>query len=218
MKLRKGICGFLTCFTLCASPPAVAAVFLDGKVTVPRDLLLFQRNLGELERIDPIPVDLGDTFTFRFTQADGGDFVLPYIPRAFSLNLYTEKGGSGVTYTTDGTLYVKDAAGAVIRYASVTGFQSQLVSSTVFYDDEVRGANSLTFREFGGTVTFSNAIMRDGASGFPDKIFAFGYSITGSAIPEPSTYALLIVGLGMMGFVLRAKGTPLQRSKQGFGQ
>ena len=38
------------------------------------------------------------------------------------------------------------------------------------------------------------------------KTVSFGYSYTMAAVPEPETYAMLLAGLGLMGFVARRKG------------
>jgi len=52
-------------------------------------------------------------------------------------------------------------------------------------------------------VSFTNLSDGNLVGSFNQSVFVSGFS---SVIPEPETYAVMVVGLGLVGFMLRRRG------------
>ena len=116
---------------------------------------------------------------------------------------------SNVAFGPDGLLYGGDYFGnSVYAYNFVTG---ELVKSF----DGLSGAHGLTFDNNGELLVssyFENQIVKFGSdSGSPGIVFTSGHPLNGPldlvllAAPEPSTYAMLLAGLGLLVFTAHRK-------------
>lgn len=135
----------------------------------------------------------------RFDGATGASLGILPTPQASSIH--------NVIFGPDGLLYGGDYFGnSVYAYDIVTG---ELVKSF----DGLSGANGLIFDNNGELLVssyFENQIVRFGSdSGSPGIVFTSGHPLNGPldlvvlAVPEPSTYAMLLAGLGLLGFAAR---------------
>jgi len=66
--------------------------------------------------------------------------------------------------------------------------------------DTVWGHRSVTFTTTGGALTFAATGTSDSLGGYLDNI-----TITSNAVPEPTEWALMIVGFGLSGALLRRR-------------
>ncbi len=117
-----------------------------------------------------------------------------------------------VTFGPDGMLYVSDYFGSqVLVYDIVTG---ELVKS---FHEKLSGPNSVVFTENGDflvTSYFNNRIVSFQAESSMGAVFAADHPLNGprglllvpaAPIPEPSTYAMLLAGFGLLGFMVRCR-------------
>ncbi len=139
----------------------------------------------------------------RFNGVTGVSMGILPAPQANSIH--------NVAFGPDGLLYGGDYFGSsVYAYNMVTG---EFVKSF----DGLGGANGLAFNSNGELLVssyFGNEIMKFGNdSGTSGVVLTSGHPLNGPldlvvlAVPEPSTYAMLLAGLGLLGFVTRRKKT-----------
>ncbi len=115
-----------------------------------------------------------------------------------------------ITFGPDGMLYVSDYFGSqVLVYDFVTG---GLVKS---FHEELSGPNNVVFTENGDFLVasyFNNQIVKFESESGIGTVFTANHPLNGprglllvpvAPIPEPSTYAMLLAGLGLLGFVKR---------------
>ncbi len=137
----------------------------------------------------------------RFNGVTGVSMGILPTPQASSIH--------NVAFGPDGLLYGGDYFGSsVYAYDTVTG---ELVKSF----DGLSGANGLAFNNNGELLVssyFRNQIMKFGNDfGISGGVLTSGHPLNGPldlvvlAVPEPSTYAMLLAGLGLLGFVKHRK-------------
>ena len=142
----------------------------------------------------------------RFDGVTGASLGILSTPEASS--------AGSVTFGPDGMLYVSDYFGSqVLVYDIVTG---ELVKSL---HQGLSGPNSVVFTEDGDLLVasyFNNRIVKFEAESSTGTIFAGGHPLNGPRglllvpalpVPEPSTYVMLLAGLGLLGFVAHHRKT-----------
>jgi hypothetical protein len=68
------------------------------------------------------------------------------------------------------------------------------------YDEDTGGKTSLASFGLGSNLDFVGSYNMTGTNDF-----SFGGTVSAAPIPEPETYAMLLVGLGMLGFAARRR-------------
>lgn len=114
-----------------------------------------------------------------------------------------------MTFGPDGLLYVSDYFGASVYAYDIT--TDKLVASF----GGLNGPEGLAFSDDGDLLVpsyFSNQIVKfEDGSGFPGTVFTAGHPLHGpidlvmTPVPEASTYAMLLAGLGLLGFMARRR-------------
>jgi len=122
------------------------------------------------------PADgLLDATSFTLTITGSNDKLLP-LSAGYGVFFETYNGSSDFLSDWKAT---ENAAGTAVTFTAPKAA-----------DDLVAGAR------FGVDVTFKNALPSN---------FAYTITWTGAAVPEPAAWAMMILGLGMIGGVLRRK-------------
>ena len=147
----------------------------------------------------------GTVFGGHFDRFDGATGALLGILSTPESNTISFPG-----FGPDGLLYAPNYFGnSVNAYDITTG---ELVKS--FSSGELSGPNGLAFTDDGDLLVasfFNNQIVKlEDGSGLP-TIFTGGPPLHGPMdlllmpVPEPSTYAMLLAGLGLLGFMARCR-------------
>ena len=144
-------------------------------------------------------VAAADDFTLRIFASEGG---APAITP-----LYEQHLGAALTRTAyAGDIFQYDAALAPVALGSGTYFLS-VVNRTA--EDDVLDSwfwVSSTAAGAGSAYNRAGATLLD-AEGAAWGTLGFDFAFQVSAVPEPQTYALLLAGLGLLGFAARRRVT-----------
>jgi hypothetical protein len=121
-----------------------------------------------------------------------------------SANSFSFKSAAASTFSLDSIwLYIgKTTTSATVAELTITGYDtSGAVVATYTQFKSALGAETLTLSDLGSA--FSNVASVTVYS--KDGVLGFDNITTTLAVPEPSTYAMLLAGLGMMGFMARRR-------------
>ena len=142
------------------------------------------------------------TYTFTYDAAAGLDQV--------------STGGDGLVNSLL-SLPVPYTLGASIPNGVYKTFDAFPTAAPILYSASVDSVG-LEFHlsdgiHYGYVATFGPEVLQFGYNNTPG-----GFIATGAAVPEPSTWALLIIGLGALGVAARARaGLVLRRLQHRFG-
>jgi hypothetical protein len=142
------------------------------------------------------------TYTFTYDAAEGVDQV--------------STGGDG-SVNSFLSLPVPYELGASIPNGVYKTFTAFPTAASILYSASVDSIG-LEFQlsdgiHYGYVTTFGPEVLQYGYNNTPG-----GFIATGSGVPEPSTWALLIIGLGALGLAARARtGMVLRRLQHGLG-
>jgi hypothetical protein len=115
----------------------------------------------------------------------------------YSIAQLTASGSAGINGSQSMSDYLNSYAYSTATWDPVT--------STYKYSGQQDNKSGLL------SVSFVNTTGRSLTGSFQAYTYAYGYS-TISPVPEPETYAMLLAGLGMMGFMVRRR-----KGEQGSG-
>lgn len=102
-----------------------------------------------------------------------------------------------------------DAAGALVT-GSTTGFIIPFTGCGIVFGGcgAVDWSNTPTIFSFGNGGSFS-LLLQDAAFGTPGSANVRGtFTYVTAAVPEPSTWAMMLLGFGAVGFAMRRRRTP----------
>ena len=130
----------------------------------------------------------------------------------FFWNLFPGDTSGGVALTTTGS-YRDLSPGAVISSASIFSTRSNAESAAAF---QTSGTHNLGFRFFNESTNAVNfgylTMTTNGPTGFPATVNGWTFENSGgaitvpdavAAIPEPATWAMMMLGFGFMGAAMR---------------
>ena len=129
--------------------------------------------------------------------------------QAAFLQAYTEPngslGGSSIVWTVPGLIVGRNyqltfssAGSLIVSTAPVTVSGSGLTTS-IYNPGTAYVTNSLGFTATGNTITFSTPAG-------PGNVATALDALAITAVPEPATWAMMLLGFGMVGFGLRRRG------------
>lgn len=170
---------------------------------------------------------VGQSFTMVGTQLQSFGFQLQTIQNATNGPLtFTLREGNSLTGTILKQISITPAAGALranfwqdidltgtlltdgaIYTAALTATSARLA---VLYGPT--SPSSTVDGYAGGRLVTTRALTNDCTAGRCDTSFRFT-SASGGAVPEPATWALMLLGFGTIGHALRRR-TPVQRTRQ----
>lgn len=167
-------------------------------------------NLGTLTPTNPLSISViappgavNDNLTFGFTVANG-----PLSVYAELVNGYTENGkhqlATGLLSFGNSSSYIELFRGSPVG-TPVAGSYQELVHNGS--SDTVTGTTQ-TFTLTPGSYYLEVVASAPGKAGPPALATGgadFTVGIFGSAVPEPATWATLILGVAMIGFVARRR-------------
>lgn len=159
-----------------------------------------------LSGFDPTTFQVGDTVAASITL--DGRLIVPSatVFNGVDLILQNTVSPSATNTTTSGTTVLTDNGGDSLTGASISQTQDQLANTLLNF-----GGASFAFdaAQSNFTVTFLSA------SSLTADTALFRYftadAIAGPALPEPTSWALMIVGLGGVGVAMRRRRAPRPR-------
>jgi hypothetical protein len=147
---------------------------------------------------------VGDYYQFQVSSLGLSNIVLSWDqissatgPKSFNLSYST----NGTDFTTFGTTYTVLANASPNTWSSSS---SNTASSYTFDLSSITAINnqsSVYFRLVDASTTSANGGTV--ATAGTDRVDNF--TITAAAVPEPESYAMMLAGLGLMGFIARRR-------------
>lgn len=92
--------------------------------------------------------------------------------------------------------------GTTLLATSTTGTRTTTGFTGDYEDSWLDASYSALAYTFSGAGNYSFDVFGDGGGGLPAAV---GVSLSVAAVPEPETYALMLAGLGVLGFVARRR-------------
>ncbi len=132
----------------------------------------------------------------RYAPGEAG-----FHPGPDTLAIYRFTAPAAGSYSIDATFFVQDVS------PTGTDVHVQRNGSINLYTDRLAYGGSGNVATYSGTVTLASGGTVDFVVGNAGNYFfdSTGIGVQISAVPEPQTYALLAVGLGLVGFAVRRK-------------
>ena len=193
-------------------------VFTDGKVNVRAsgwsvDLASIVRQSTLSRYSQGLGVTYGKDNSHTVDNIGTRDFVLLQFDRAVKLDSGTFMTGWHGMKDTDATIGYGNLA---LPFTSQAGFNGQFAATALggfkFFDSGAAGKSGNSTRVINPKgFAATSWIIGAGSATSPDlfadgfKLKGVSYAIPTQAVPEPSTWAMLLLGFGAIGGVMRAR-------------
>jgi len=124
-----------------------------------------------------------------------------------SLSFYPSGDVRGMAVNAAGDIFTADWHGRVARYNSQGQLLGSVLTGESLTDIDINAAGELVLGSRSGTVLLADQSL----SGFSSFQIGSSYgptvhvAFTAAPVPEPTTYAMLMAGLGVVAFVARRK-------------
>lgn len=183
--MRKLILGLASAAALTFGSVANAAITVDGGTTV------------------DVTGPTGDDLTFSLGYSDS-DTNSPFTEALVFTN--TLAGLYGLTLTTTassaGASNDVDLTSALLTGGTIVGSIDLLADGLIFNNDILESYGLFNLGLGAGTYTLTIQGTR-GSTG------SFGGNVAFNAVPEPATWAMMLLGFGAVGFAMRRRRTPV---------
>lgn len=175
-------------FSTCAAPALAAVVFVPVNVDV---------------SAAPFTYDFGGGSSLTFDNNTSGFASVLGVQTAGSAQVFSVFGTPSLFQPFATTLFPSQQLGAFASYASSTAVNFSLSSGSIGFKFTLADGD-----HFGFARTEGSRIGGLFIQGTPGADLSLGTTV-GQAVPEPAAWALMILGFGAMGSVLRRRGLAL---------
>ena len=157
-------------------------------------------NQGDRNRIDPSP-------TFSFGSIDGTALVNAFTAGTGATQFAGGRGGFDINFNAPIFAFGADFTG-------FGGADTQITAAGSSVNFPAQGLFTKGFLGFTSDTAFTN-IHFEGSPGKGDGFFfdnaTFSSPAVAAAVPEPSTWALMLIGFGAVGYEMRRKNKTARR-------
>lgn len=198
MKSVRAICFCATAMML-TSAPAHAASIIVNHVLNPANI---GTSISQEQLATPFTAGVGDTVTFNLSFTGGQSVTLNGDTSLWLLSLTNASSALEVTGTYKFLGASGDLATGLVPFNQ--GNAQIHIGGYLFPSDYRTGPGAITFSGIQEVITINSSTGADPRTYNTISLYTDGrVTATGGAVPEPATWAMMILGFGMVGGAAR---------------